>query len=149
MALASQFPVEVCPNHPDVSAGLVPCARCNGAFCSDCLVVLDGKPYDAVCKEEQLRDIRSGTVSALQVASAGRRFVANFVDTLIFMPPYFVAYFYLALNLRPGDSPAIMLLPVVVFSALLILYEGVMLQRFGGQTLGKKALGIRVVNADG
>src|SRR5947199_7859574 len=120
MALASQIPVEVCPNHPDVSAGLVSCARCNRAFCSDCVVVLDGKPYDALCKEEQLRDIRSGTVSALQVAGAGRRFVANLVDTLIFMPPYFILYFYLAFGLRPGDSPFIMFLPMGVFSVLMV-----------------------------
>src|SRR5690349_24837773 len=90
MPVASQTPVEVCPNHPEVSSGLIHCARCNRAWCSDCVVELDGKPYDAVCKEEQLRDLRSGTASAIELATAGRRFVAMVVDGLVFLPIYVI-----------------------------------------------------------
>src|SRR3954466_12270810 len=74
-----------CPNHPDVNSGLVPCARCGVAYCGDCLIELEGKPYDAACKEEQVRDLRSGT-SAPALATAGRRFVGIFVDGLVFVP---------------------------------------------------------------
>jgi len=50
----------ICRNHVDVSAGVRRCSRCGVTFCSDCLVDIQGKPYCATCKGEQLLDVRSG-----------------------------------------------------------------------------------------
>jgi uncharacterized RDD family membrane protein YckC len=149
MTLASQFPVEVCPNHPEVSSGLIRCARCARAYCSDCVVELDGKPYDAVCKEEQLRDLRSGTTSPIQLASAGRRLMGMFVDGLVFMPVYVVGTFVMASAIGGRPPPGLFSAPLFLYAIVWVLYEALMLQNFGGQTLGKKAAGTKVVNADG
>lgn len=133
-----------CPNHPEVNSGLVPCARCGVAFCGDCLVELEGKPYDAACKEEQVRDLRSGT-SAPALATAGRRFAGVFVDGLLFVPVWVglaIAYPSAGLFDYPVQR---MVLP----GSAVVLYEAIMLARFGGQTLGKKAVGIRVTRPDG
>jgi uncharacterized RDD family membrane protein YckC len=147
MALSSQIPVEVCPNHPEVSTGLVRCARCNKAYCIDCVVELDGKPYDAVCKEEQLRDLRSGTVSAVELAGAWRRFAGMFVDGLVLIP-LTIIYFLVVGTSQPATVTGFFL-RLVLFAIPWIIYEGFMLSRYGGQTLGKKALGLKVVNSDG
>lgn len=136
-----------CTNHPDVAAGVLACARCGQAFCPDCVVEIDGLPYDAACKEEQIRDLRSGSAD-LAYASASRRFTGMFVDGLLIFVVYvpFIVY-----NLRHANEPvsglrmaAQYLLPAILF----VIYEGWMLGR-DGQTLGKKAAGIKVVNADG
>ena len=132
-----------CPNHPEVNSGLVPCARCGVAYCGDCLVELEGKPYDAACKEEQVRDLRSGT-SAPALASAGRRLGGVFVDSLLFVPLWVgLGFAYPKAGLFDHPLPR-MVLP----GLLIVLYEAWMLAKFGGQTLGKKLCGIRVLKAD-
>ena len=150
MALASQIPVDVCPNHPEVSTGLIRCARCNRNYCSDCVVELEGRPYDAVCKEEQLRDLRSGTTSAVQLASAGRRFMGMFVDGLIFIPLSVVFILFFGASMTPDQGlVGGFLARLIAFAIPWVLYEAIMLQQFGGQTLGKKAVGLKVVSSDG
>jgi uncharacterized RDD family membrane protein YckC len=132
-----------CPNHPDVVSGLATCARCGIEFCSDCVIELDGSPYDAACKEEQIRDLKSGTAE-IDLASAGRRFAGIFVDGLVFLPLSAVLiYFYWG---RPVYDQFVV--RSVLPAALWVVYEALMLKS-GGQTLGKKAVKIRVVNADG
>ncbi len=143
MALTSKA-IQSCPNHADVVSGLVRCARCGIPFCTDCVVELDGRPYDAACKEEQIRDLKSGAVGA-DLASASRRFGGAFIDGLVFLPVYaFLAVKYAAPGMFDNFVPRI-LLPALAYVA----YEGLMLQYFGGQTLGKKAVGTKVVNANG
>jgi uncharacterized RDD family membrane protein YckC len=139
-----------CTNHPDVTAGVVNCARCGGAFCPNCVVEIDGLPYDAACKEEQIRDLRSGS-AGLAYASASRRFGGMFVDGFLLL---FVAYlptFFWTASRQVDPSrpdPLGLAVQVLVPGILFIIYEAVMLSR-DGQTLGKKAMGIKVVNADG
>lgn len=147
MTLASQIPFEVCPNHPEVSAGLVHCARCNRAYCPDCVVELDGKPYDAVCKEEQLRDLRSGTVAAIDIAGAGRRLGAVIIDGLVLLPLSIVYIIFAGPSATTTANGFVSRL--VIFAIPWILYEGSMLAHRHGQTLGKKAVGLKVVNPDG
>jgi uncharacterized RDD family membrane protein YckC len=144
MALPTRA-IQSCPNHADVVSGLVRCARCGTAFCTDCVVELDGRPYDAACKEEQIRDLKSGATGA-EVASAGRRFSGSFVDGLLFLPVYgFMAVKYAATTGLFDNFVPRILVPALAYVA----YEGLMLQYFRGQTLGKKAVGTKVVNADG
>src|SRR6266404_9571441 len=135
---------EACPNHPDVVSGLVVCARCGVAYCGDCVVELDGRPYDGVCKEEQVRDLRSGTAGPA-IATAGRRFGAIFLDSLV-LSPVWIALFIAYPKDKVFDHPLQrILLPAVIW----ILYETWLLAKFSGQTLGKKAAGIRVIRRDG
>src|SRR5258708_1643190 len=80
----------VCANHVDVSEGVRPCARCRGPFCGDCVVTIQGLPYCATCKAEKLLDVQSGTdASVLQLATIGRRFAANLIDSCIVSIPIF------------------------------------------------------------
>ena len=78
-----------CQNHPDVSTGLKACARCGNTFCSDCVVELQGKTACATCKDEVLRDLRSGA-GELDLAGAGKRFVGALVDSLVIGVPFIV-----------------------------------------------------------
>jgi uncharacterized RDD family membrane protein YckC len=133
-----------CRNHPDVTSGLVHCARCGVAFCPDCVVQIDGRPYDAACKEEHVRELRSGT-SAPQLASAGRRFTAMFVDGLV-VAPLWVTPMILYPNAKPFEHPFWQI--VVPFTGW-VLYEAILLTRYRGQTLGKKAAHIRVISRNG
>src|SRR5215831_20514796 len=73
-----------CQNHPSVVSGLLGCVRCGKPFCPNCLVQIGGERYCASCKEEQVRDLKSGT-SGPQLASLGQRFTAAFVDGLLYM----------------------------------------------------------------
>jgi uncharacterized RDD family membrane protein YckC len=64
------------------------------------------------------------------------RFGANFLDTLVLLVPYIV----LAIAFDPGSANTLILLAAAAYFALL---EG----GRSGQTLGKRACGIRVVDA--
>ncbi len=134
-----------CPNHPDAVSQLVSCARCAKEYCRDCVVEIGGLSYDAACKEEHLRDLRSGSEGP-DLASAGRRFAGIFVDSLVCIPASLIVMFLVA------SSPSVPLgarALVVLFPAFVaVLYEALMLGS-GGQTLGKKAVGTKVINADG
>ena len=133
-----------CPNHSEVVSGLVVCARCGVKFCSDCVVELDGNSYDAACKEEQIRDLKSGATADLDLASAWRRFAGSFVDGLVFVP--IIAVLMYAYWGRPMSDHFVLrsVMPAVVG----VFYEALMLASCG-QTLGKKAVGTKVVNPDG
>lgn len=132
-----------CPNHPEVVSGLVACGRCGQQYCPDCVVEIGGKPYDAACKDEQIRDLKSGSVG-LDLATAGRRFLGAFIDSALFIPLAIYAAFKF-----PGTGLFHDFVPRLVLPAVLwILYEALML-RSGGQTVGKKVVGTKVVSADG
>src|SRR5258708_40202765 len=78
-----------CRNHWDVVEGLRPCSRCGQPFCRDCLVDINGLPYCANCKNEQLLDVRSGVApTTLNLASIVKLFLALFVDGLIIGIPF-------------------------------------------------------------
>src|SRR5436305_7391281 len=73
----------ICRNHVDVSEGVRRCSRCGTPFCRDCLVEIGGAPYCAMCKTEQLLDVRSGVSGPLDLATIGKRFLAVLVDGII------------------------------------------------------------------
>jgi uncharacterized RDD family membrane protein YckC len=146
----------ICRNHIDVEEGVRPCARCREPFCPDCLVTLQGQPFCATCKTEQLLDVESG-VDRLRLAYGGfwQRFGAQVLDGLIFgIPAYaiFVAVMLYAVQLmqkNPSDPPLAILLAYIPFYVFPILYEALMLSWKNGQTVGKIALRLRVVRPDG
>ncbi len=142
-----------CVNHPAVNVGLVRCRRCGQAFCRSCVVALRGQYYCARCKQEQVRDIQSGTeAGVLELASIGRRFGALWVDSIVLI----VLIIPLSIALGMASAAAgkaepgrgFSFLVMVVVGAIWFAYEGLMLSS-RGQTLGKMAVGIKVVTAEG
>ena len=141
-----------CPNHPDVLSGLQHCARCGVGYCADCLVPVRGRLHCATCKDEQLRDVMAGRGPALAIAGPGRRFMAQVVDGLILMVPFFVVLVVTVFGAPRGGpapeafNPFSWLMIVWLFG--IVVYEALFLSH-NGQTLGKIALGLRVVRPDG
>jgi uncharacterized RDD family membrane protein YckC len=142
----------ICRNHVDVSEGVRRCARCEGPFCRDCYVEFGGRPYCAICKNEQLLDLRSGVDSTqLELASIGRRFAAVLLDSLVVLIPMYTVMGLLIFlpNSRGEVAPMWTNFLGLPFMFLGMLYEALMLQFKDGQTLGKRALHVRVVRPDG
>jgi uncharacterized RDD family membrane protein YckC len=109
---------------------------------------MQGGLYCANCKAEQVLDLRSGVTHSqgeLEYASRRRRFAALLVDYL----PIMVFGFFLGMYYATRGRSVGMFSPVNTGMGLLfICYEALMLGT-RGQTLGKMALGVRVVNTDG
>lgn len=150
-----------CKNHPFVEDRLTRCSRCAEAFCPDCIVEIGGLPYCLECKTESMRDLRSGVpLGQLDMASIGRRFTALVIDWLIVLLPIMVLAFLVLLPLGfldaqdelEGLPPAFAIFGNLFVSlgaaAIYIAYEGLMLAA-GGQTVGKKAMKVKVVTAEG
>jgi len=153
-----------CPNHPAAEAHLEACERCQGTFCPDCFVVLRDGPYCAACKLELVRDLRSGIEpGGLEYGSTGRRLAALFLDNfLTTMASYaLVIPMILLIGVAAGAAGAaddsggsdavagfFALLMYPILLGIPFVYEGWMLQA-RSQTLGKMALGVKVVTPDG
>lgn len=151
-----------CKNHPLVEDRLTRCAVCTEAFCPDCIVAIGGVPYCLDCKTGMLLDLVSGVPPmSLDLASVSRRFAALFVDGLLLSLPLIiiVALTVLPAILSGGSVESIERLPPIlpflnlaltlVWMALIVAYEGLMLSLMKGQTLGKKMLNLKVVTAEG
>jgi len=144
--------VLACRNHSDVVEGLRYCSRCGQVFCPDCLVSIRGNTYCATCKAEELLDLTSGVDQfTLDLAGIGRRFAALFIDSLLLSIPIVAIGIGLIAaavagnkNFNPIWVQPAALLAIVLFVA----YEALMLAS-RGQTLGKIAMKIKVVRADG
>lgn len=142
----------ICRNHVDVAEGVRRCSRCGGTYCSDCLVDIQGRPFCAGCKTEQLMDVRSG-VDRTRFAYGGfwQRFGAYIIDYIIQLVPIYAIFGVLLLITGLGSegepSPWIFLgyIPAILIP---IVYEAVMLQ-MKSQTVGKMALRLKVVRPDG
>ena len=151
-----------CKNHPFVEDRLACCSRCMEAFCPDCVVEIGGLPYCLICKAESMRDLCSGVAfRGLDLASFGRRFAAILIDGLLVSLPVLVpaVLVYLLLSLANAQDRMLEALPSEesIFSVgfltlggavLYFLYEGLMLAS-GGQTVGKRAMRVKVVTAEG
>jgi uncharacterized RDD family membrane protein YckC len=156
--------VQSCSNHPEITTGVTACARCGGAFCESCVVLLQGAPFCAPCKVERLRDVHAGVAplrSGLDLASRLNRLVAVVVDALLITVPASLLMlpfmFELMATVAKESEPSLkQILKVQLWSSLLglgvvavaIVYEALMV-RHRGQTLGKMLMGVRVVTADG
>jgi uncharacterized RDD family membrane protein YckC len=146
-----------CVNHAEVATGLLHCGRCGKEFCRNCVVPLRGKYYCATCKADEVRDIQSGTeAGALELASVGQRFGALWIDNMLFGIVVAVPVVVFAVaGARNTPTPKAQATFATVYWLLVggavlgvALYEGLMLSH-RGQTLGKMALGIKVVTPEG
>src|SRR6185436_18536838 len=144
--------IAACRNHPDVVEGLRYCSRCGQTFCPDCLVTIRGNTYCATCKNEQLLDLTSGVdQNTLELAGIGRRFGALFIDGLILSVPLIaivIGFVVAAVSGNKDFNPVWIQPAALAIVALYVVYEGLMLGA-RGQTLGKMAMKIKVVRADG
>jgi len=141
----------LCRNHPDVSEGVRRCARCGSPFCTDCVVDISGKPYCATCKGEELLDVRSGVShGAFDLATVGKRFLAAFVDGFIVWIVLAVLNFGFTFATAAAriNSFAFSILWQFMLWGLAVAYQATMLAS-RGQTLGKMAVRIKVISADG
>lgn len=154
-----------CPNHPAVENGLDRCERCGGGFCPDCFVVLRDAPYCAPCKVELVRDLQSGLEpGALPIGTIGRRFGGLWLDGVLTGVASYALLIPLMILMvgvagagdlagadgEPSDAFTV-LFSLVMYPIVLgipFVYEGWMLQS-KSQTLGKMALGLKVVTPDG
>ena len=169
LGFAAIAPAMQCTNHPEVDQDIVRCLRCQQAFCPDCVVMLRGYWYCGPCKDEQVRDIQSGTTTTFELASMGRRFVAALLDgllqsfalLLLMVPFFFLLFGMAATGAASGGQPSeaaqaalgfgvLGMYAVIFFASVAVplVYEALMLAR-NGQTVGKMALSIQVVTADG
>lgn len=138
----------ICRNHVDVSEGVRRCARCGATFCPDCLVEISGRPYCATCKTEQLLDVRSGVQVALDIAPIGRRIWAYLADMLILYIITFALGMAMGLAIKAGASPLLGCVNVLLSLVITITYDAALVAS-SGQTLGKRALRIKVVSETG
>jgi len=138
----------ICRNHVDVSEGVRRCSRCGSTFCRDCLVEIGGAPYCAMCKTEQLLDVRSGVSGPLDLAPIGRRIWAYLADVLILYIFNLIIGFAIGLAMRGGRPQLLGCVSILVGLAVAILYDAI-LTAARGQTLGKIALSIKVVTETG
>jgi uncharacterized RDD family membrane protein YckC len=142
-----------CANHPAVAEGVFRCSRCGIPYCGDCLVTLQGRQYCARCKGEQLTDLRSGVdATQVQLAGIGRRFAALWIDGFIIgLPVLVVLIVFVFPSMFAGTNqqpPSWTGWIGYVSAPFYLLYEALMLKA-RGQTLGKMALGIKVVQPAG
>lgn len=139
----------ICRNHVDVSEGVRRCSRCGSTFCRDCLVEIGGAPYCAVCKTEQLLDVRSGVSGPLDIAQIGRRFLAYLADAVILYIVNFAVGFALGAAMRGNaTAPVVSCVAALTGLVIAIVYDGALVAA-SGQTLGKRALRIKVVAENG
>ena len=156
-----------CPNHPEEALRLERCSRCKATFCGDCVVRLDGATFCASCKLEHVRDLLAGIVpGALDLGTIFRRFLAMWIDGMVTSIAGYIIAIPLTLVMAAvggaagaageGASQAvagvIMVLVMIAFYGTMlglpVVYEALMLQK-KGQTLGKMALGLKVVTPEG
>ena len=83
----------------------------------------------------------------MQYASIGQRFLAAFMDGIILSIPLYAILYFSGLGSNNQDTQT-QLLSQVIWLVVSVLYYVVFQGRYG-QTLGKKAVGIKVVTKDG
>ena len=139
----------LCRNHIDVSEGVRRCARCGSPFCHDCLVDIGGKPYCATCKGEEILDVRSGVDRrVLDFAGLGRRLGAAIVDGFLMWIVVAVLGVFFGIMGSAARNIGLNIGWQLLMWALTVSYQALMLAA-RGQTLGKMAMKVKVVNADG
>lgn len=136
------------------------CAECGGSFSTDDMVAYEDHWVCANCKDVFFQRVREGGAlpSELQYAGFWIRFGARFVDGLVMQGVSYGLLFLIGIlgsafdsgaPGEPGAGEIILLLFTIVFSiGFPVAYETYFVGKYGA-TLGKMAVGIKVVMSDG
>jgi uncharacterized RDD family membrane protein YckC len=140
-----------CPNCKQWSRPGTSCEWCSSPLKSPSPVPSAPWLQSPGSTSEPAPDYSYSTSPGMEVGEAfGRRFAASFIDGIIFMIPYgfiFFASIGAAMTNPNGPNPAMGMGYLFAFLFSLVYSAGMLAWR--GQTLGKMALGIRVVDPDG
>ena len=129
--------------------GGVECTVCHQTFPSDQTIKYGTVHVCAGCKPRFMQSLREGAKfsGTLELAGIGRRFLADIVDTiLLYVIIFSLMFAVFALQTQPGAGAFFV---INVFPTLLMLTYQTIFLGWKGQTLGKMALKVIVVNPDG
>jgi uncharacterized RDD family membrane protein YckC len=134
------------------------CNECGRVLPVDETIAYGNVRVCAACKPAFLQKLKEGVslpTGDLDYAPNGTRVGAYILDGIILfafnMGVGFIMGLLTAVGARSGSVSATQLLPILLFCFQILVavcYEGFMVGKYGG-TLGKLALKIKVVNADG
>jgi len=135
------------------------CSQCGGTFSQSDLVQIAGNWVCGTCKPAFLSRVVAGGVSQSRWHYGGFwiRFVAVFIDGLLMqvvrMPISLLVLGVVVPPFRnPGTNPTVLTGPSLTLTGVTILvaflYEVTMIHYYGA-TLGKMAVGVKVVRTDG
>jgi len=146
-----------CVNHPGILEDLIVCWRCRRSFCHNCAVELQSFFFCPDCKPLQVRDILAGTdLVTPDYASNGKRLVAWIVDGVVkaivsigIAAVLQITIVVIMQNRSPEAAMFANIIGQLLIQVCEVLYEGLMLSKANGQTVGKMLVGIRVVTPEG
>ncbi|QHI68399.1 RDD family protein [Tichowtungia aerotolerans] len=140
------------------TSSLTTCSMCGNKFTDDELIQFEGASVCASCKPQFLQQMKENAeISGEHIfhyAGFWRRFGAVFIDGLvmsIFSIPANIFFQYSMRRIAEGNKSPFIALAVIAYSSMLIIPAIYMIWLNGkyGATLGKKALGIKIIMSDG
>jgi uncharacterized RDD family membrane protein YckC len=130
------------------------CSVCGIVFPDSDLIQYGDARICASCKPAFFQKLKEGAVLPIGFNYAGfwKRFGAVFIDGIIFQIMNFSMLFalglkFIAIEQKPEEMSLRIILAIVQY-IIIFGYEVFFIGKFGA-TLGKMALGVKVVNADG
>jgi uncharacterized RDD family membrane protein YckC len=141
---------------PPPSAGLSPCSECGQLRAPEDLLAIAGRSVCAQCKPLFVQRLREMGLSAVRANYGGFwiRVAARMIDgILLWFVASLLALFFLLPAMRTARPDPFQILKgeglmLLVQTIIAATYEIALTARFGG-TIGKYALGLFVVTADG
>ncbi len=132
------------------------CSMCGELFAEDELIEFEGSRICAGCKPGFVQQIKENSeisgINVMRYAGFWRRFAAVFIDGIIMFVINFPANMGFRFSMsKVSDGAGFIVLAVVLYLSMLLvpaLYMILMNGKYGA-TLGKKALGIKIVKSDG
>lgn len=132
------------------------CSMCGKEFADDELIQFEGSQVCANCKPNFVQQIRENSeisgAMVMRYAGFWRRWGAIFIDGIIMYVINIPANLgFQAAMAGMGDNTMLIPLAIVLYICMLVVPATYMIWMHGkyGATLGKKALGIKVVMSDG
>ncbi|MDF7800631.1 RDD family protein [Pontiellaceae bacterium B1224] len=132
------------------------CSMCGKTFDADQLIQFEGVSVCAGCKPNFIQQIKENaevsSSSIMRYAGFWRRFLAVFIDGLVMsifsLPANFGFQFAMT---KASEGPGFVILAIVLYLSMLLIPAIYLIWMHGryGATLGKKAVGVKVVMSDG
>jgi len=135
---------------PDGAPG-ARCVECGGTFAASEMIQYEGSSVCANCKPIFFQKVKEGITPTGQFVFAGFwiRFVAKFIDGILQQVVVFVANLVLGAVISAAEAPTAFFVVSLTLSMLLSGAYSIFFTGKYGATLGKMALGLKVVRAGG